>query len=59
MPRDGAKSGKGSKSSKTARVLSLLGALRQRHFRTLGVDLDPQGSLGFSTGLDIENCPTI
>ena len=44
---------------KTTTALSLLGALQQRGFRTLGVDLDPQGSLGFSTGLDIENAITI
>ena len=44
---------------KTTTALSLLGALQQRGFRTLGVDLDPQGSLGFSTGLDIENSITI
>ena len=44
---------------KTTLALSLLGALNQRHYRTLGVDLDPQGSLGFSTGLDIENIVTV
>lgn len=44
---------------KTTTALSLLGALNERSYRTLGVDLDPQGSLGFSTGLDIENCITI
>lgn len=27
--------------------------------RVLGVDLDPQGSLGFSLGLDIEHCATV
>lgn len=27
--------------------------------KVLAIDLDPQGSLGFSLGLDIENCPTI
>ena len=44
---------------KTTTALSLLGALQQRGYRTLGVDLDPQGSLGFSTGLDIENAITV
>jgi len=44
---------------KTTIALSLIGALGERGFRTLGVDLDPQGSLGFSAGLDIENNHTV
>ena len=44
---------------KTTTTLSLIGALVQRKYRTLGVDLDPQGSLGFSAGVDIENSVTI
>ncbi len=44
---------------KTTTALSLIGALRQKGFRVLGVDLDPQGSLGFSAGVDIENSVTI
>ncbi len=44
---------------KTTTALSLIGALNQRGYRTLGVDLDPQGSLGFSTGLDIEDIITV
>ena len=44
---------------KTTTALSLLGALNQRGYKTLGIDLDPQGSLGFSAGLDIENCATV
>ena len=44
---------------KTTTALSLIGALRLRGYRVLGVDLDPQGSLGFSAGLDIENTDTI
>ena len=44
---------------KTTTALSLIGALRLRNYRVLGVDLDPQGSLGFSAGLDIENSDTI
>jgi len=39
--------------------MSLIGALHHRNFRVLGVDMDPQGSLGFSAGLDIENNYTI
>ncbi len=44
---------------KTTTALSLIGALRLRKYKVLGVDLDPQGSLGFSAGLDIENADTI
>lgn len=44
---------------KTTTVLSLINALHMRGHRVLGVDLDPQGSLGFSAGLDIENSNTI
>jgi len=33
--------------------------LNERGYRVLGVDLDLQGSLGFSAGLDIENTDTI
>ena len=44
---------------KTTTALSLIGALHLRKYKVLGVDLDPQGSLGFSAGLDIENTDTI
>ncbi len=44
---------------KTTTALSLINALRMRGIRILGVDLDPQGSLGFSAGLDIENTSTV
>ena len=44
---------------KTTASCSLLAGLHQRGARVLGVDLDPQGSLGFCLGLDIENCATI
>ena len=44
---------------KTTTASSLMDGLRQRGARVLGVDLDPQGSLGFCLGLDIENCVTI
>ncbi len=39
---------------KTTTAAALLTALHRRGARVLGVDLDPQGSLGFSLGLDIE-----
>ena len=44
---------------KTTTALSLIDALHIKGYRVLGVDLDPQGSLGFSAGLDIENSETI
>lgn len=44
---------------KTTAAASLLAALHRRGAHVLGVDLDPQGSLGFSLGLDIEHCKTI
>ena len=33
---------------KTTTALSLIGALKRKNYQVLGVDLDPQGSLGFS-----------
>jgi chromosome partitioning protein len=44
---------------KTTTAAALLSSLHHRGARTLGVDLDPQGSLGFSLGLDIDRCATI
>lgn len=44
---------------KTTTAASLLAALHEGGHRVLGVDLDPQGSLGFSLGLDIEHCSTV
>lgn len=44
---------------KTTTSAALLASLAHRGARVLGVDLDPQGSLGFSLGLDIEHCATI
>lgn len=44
---------------KTTTAAALLTALNQRGASVLGVDLDPQGSLGFSLGLDIEHCQTV
>lgn len=39
---------------KTTTALSLLGALREKSkkYRVLGIDLDPQGSLAYSAGVD-------
>ena len=44
---------------KTTTAAALIEGLAQRGQRVLGIDLDPQGSLGFSMGLDIENCATV
>lgn len=44
---------------KTTTAAALLAALHRRGARVLGVDMDPQGSLGFSLGLDIEHCATL
>ncbi len=44
---------------KTTTAAALLSALSNRGASVLGVDLDPQGSLGFSLGLDIEHCTTV
>lgn len=44
---------------KTTLASALLCDLRDRGQRVLGVDLDPQGSMSFSLGLDIDNCTTI
>lgn len=44
---------------KTTTACSLLAGLHQMGRRVLGVDLDPQGSLGFCLGLDIDNCATV
>ena len=44
---------------KTTTAAALLCALQQRGQRVLGIDLDPQGSLSFSLGLDTENCATV
>ena len=44
---------------KTTTASALMDGLRSRGARVLGVDLDPQGSLGFCLGLDIENCATV
>ncbi len=44
---------------KTTTTAALLASLSNRGASVLGIDLDPQGSLGFSLGLDIEKGYTI
>lgn len=44
---------------KTTSAAALMSAFLEREQRVLGVDLDPQGSLSFSLGLDLENCATV
>jgi len=44
---------------KTTTCCSLVSGLHLKGYKVLGVDLDPQGNLGFSLGIDIENGLTI
>ena len=44
---------------KTTTASALIAGLHQRGARVLGVDLDPQGNLGFTLGLDIGEVKTI
>ena len=44
---------------KTTTACSVAAGLKRRGYRTLAVDLDPQGNLGFSIGADIETSATI
>ena len=44
---------------KTTTTATLITGLSLQEYRVLGIDLDPQGNLGFSLGLDIENATTI
>lgn len=44
---------------KTTTASSLVCGLKQRGARVLGIDLDPQGNLGFTLGLDIGDCYTV
>lgn len=44
---------------KTTTSAALLCGLHQRGARVLGIDLDSQGNLGFTLGLDIGTCRTI
>lgn len=44
---------------KTTTSSSLIAALANRDYRVLGIDLDPQGNLGFYFGINIEDSKTI
>ena len=44
---------------KTTTTSSIISALAAKKYRVLGIDLDPQGNLGFYFGIDIENSKTI
>ena len=44
---------------KTTTASALVCGLHRRGARVLGVDLDPQGNLGFTLGLDVGDGPTI
>ncbi len=44
---------------KTTTCSSLISGLAAQNKKVLGIDLDPQGNLGFSLGIEIDDCPTI
>ncbi len=44
---------------KTTTSSALIAGLTAHNKKVLGIDLDPQGNLGFSLGIDIEDCATI
>lgn len=44
---------------KTTTTSAIISGLTSHGKKVLGIDLDPQGNLGFSLGLDIEDCTTI
>lgn len=44
---------------KTTTAAALIASLSESGYKVLGVDLDPQGNLGFSLGVDIENVHTM
>lgn len=44
---------------KTTTTATLITGLSLQEYKVLGIDLDPQGNLGFSLGLDIESTNTI
>ncbi|WMI80961.1 ParA family protein [Anaerotignum sp. MB30-C6] len=44
---------------KTTTTATLITGLSLQEYKVLGIDLDPQGNLGFSLGLDIESTHTI
>jgi chromosome partitioning protein len=44
---------------KTTTASALISGLARKGYKTLGVDLDPQGNFGFCLGADTETSPTI
>ncbi len=44
---------------KTTTASTLISGLSERGYQVLGIDLDPQGNLGFSLGVGIEEAATI
>lgn len=44
---------------KTTTSCALISGLTSKNKKVLGIDLDPQGNLGFSMGIEIEDCHTI
>jgi chromosome partitioning protein len=44
---------------KTTTASALITGLAMKGFKTLGIDLDPQGNFGFCLGADTETSPTV
>ncbi|MDR2088283.1 MAG: AAA family ATPase [Clostridiales Family XIII bacterium] len=44
---------------KTTTASALISGLAMKGFKTLGIDLDPQGNFGFCLGADTETSPTV
>jgi chromosome partitioning protein len=44
---------------KTTTASALIAGLSMKGFKTLGIDLDPQGNFGFCLGADTETSPTV
>lgn len=44
---------------KTSTASAIISGLAEKGYKTLAVDLDPQGNLGFCLGAEIDNSPTV
>ena len=59
MPRIIAVTNQKGGVGKTTTCSALVSGFHMKGYKVLGIDLDPQGNLGFSLGIDIENNLTI
>ncbi|MBR0597554.1 ParA family protein [Sinanaerobacter chloroacetimidivorans] len=44
---------------KTSTASAIISGLAEKGYKTLAIDLDPQGNLGFCLGAEIDNSPTV